>query len=61
MKEMVQKSEKPKFKPVTVHLREDINEAIDKFVQEEMNGEKGAKQKLINQMLELILKDNKLL
>jgi len=58
MKEMLPKASKPKFKPVTVHLREDINEAIDKFVEGEG---KGAKQELINKMLEMILKENNLL
>ena len=58
MKEMLPKTSKPKFKPVTVHLREDINDAIDKFVEGEG---KGAKQELINKMLEMILKENNLL
>lgn len=46
------------FKPVTVHLRSDIADTLDSLVK---GKGKGAKQELINGMLEMVLKANKYL
>ncbi len=45
--------QKEKFIPVMTHLRNDINEALKKFAKEKP---KGAKQELINGLLEVALK-----
>lgn len=46
--------EKPKFVPVNTHLRPDINEALNNWAKDK--NVRGAKQELINGLLEIALK-----
>jgi hypothetical protein len=48
--------EKPKFVPINTYLRPDINEALNKWAKDKKV--RGAKQELINGLLEIALKRN---